>query len=93
MQAGIGGQTVAELNETMTVREFLRWAAYAEMYPFGLDDFNFGRLLHLLASIYAPKGSKPKLPDFLLGKLPGDVPTAEELEAKLDALAAKANPL
>jgi hypothetical protein len=75
----------------MTVGEFLRWSAYAEMYPFGFDDLNFGRLLHLLASIYSPKGSKPKLPDFLLGSLPADTPTADELEAKLDALIARTN--
>jgi len=89
VQAGIGGRTVAELNQTMTVGEFQRWQAYDVMYPFGRDDVNFGRLLHLLASIYSPKGSKPKLPDFMLGSLPAETPTADELEAKLDALIAR----
>lgn len=84
--AGVGGRTVAELNETMTVSEFLRWAVYAEMYPFGLDDLNFGRLLHMLASIYSPKGKSPKLKEFVLGDIPENTPDQDELEAKMDAL-------
>lgn len=75
----------------MTVSEFVRWLAYAEMYPFGLEDLNFGRLLHLLASVYAPKGGRPKLPDFLLGSFPDNEPTADELEIKLNALVAQTN--
>lgn len=91
MQAGIGGRTVAELNETMTVNEFLRWQAYDRLHPFGRDDLNFGRLLHLLASVYAPKGNKPRLADFMIGRLPESEPTIEELETKLNALATRAN--
>lgn len=87
VQAGIGGRTVAELNGTMTVGEFLRWQAYDDMFPFGYDDLNFGRLLHLLASIYSPKGSSPKLGNFILGRIPEQQATIEELEAKMDALA------
>lgn len=92
VQAGIGGRTVAELNETMTVGEFLRWQAYADMYPFGYDDVNTGRLLHLWTSIYSPKGSRPKLEDFILGKIPKEQATIEELEAKMDALAQRIQP-
>lgn len=86
VQTGIGGSTVAALNETMTVDEFLRWQAYEDMFPFGMDDLNFGRLMHLLASIYSKKESAPKLDSFVLGKLPDKETTAEELEAKLSAL-------
>jgi hypothetical protein len=85
--AGIGGKTVDELNEAMTVSEFQRWEAYYSMFPFGNDDLNFGRLLHLLASIYAPKGNRPKLVDYLLGDLPEQAPAPEELEYKMQALA------
>jgi len=92
VQAGIGGHTVAELNETMTVGEFLRWQAYEDMYPFGYDDVNTGRLLHLWASIYPSKGSRPKLEDFILGKIPKEQATIEELEAKMDALAQRIQP-
>lgn len=87
VQAGIGGRTVAELNETMTVGEFLRWEAYTEMYPFGYDDLNFGRLLHMLASIYAPKGKTPKLRDFLMGIFPETPPDAADLEVKMAQVA------
>lgn len=31
---GIGGRTVEELDETMTVEEFLTWAAYIALEPF-----------------------------------------------------------
>lgn len=74
----------------MTVDEFIRWQAYDDMFPFGLDDLNFGRLMHLLASIYTKKGSsKPRLENFILGKLPEHHATVDELEAQMDALAKK----
>lgn len=93
VQAGIGGATVAALNEAMTVDEFIRWQAYDDMFPFGLDDLNFGRLMHLLASIYTQKGSsKPRLENFILGKLPEHHATVDELEEKMDALAKQVQP-
>jgi len=84
--------TVAALNEAMTVDEFIRWQAYDEMFPFGLDDLNFGRLMHLLASIYSKKGSQPKLSNFILGKLPEHETTIDELEAKMDAIEKRMQP-
>lgn len=72
----------------MTVSEFMRWQVFDEMFPIGFTDLHFGRLMHLLASIYSKKGHEPKLRDFTIGKLPESEITPEELEAKIDKLAA-----
>lgn len=89
VEAGIGGQTVEELSDTMSVSEFLRWQAYDELRTIGNSnlDLLFGSLKWLLASIYSPKGRTPKLKDFLLGDWPEAAPTSDELEARLDTLA------
>lgn len=88
VEAGIGGKTVDELNKTMTVSEFLRWQAYDQMFPIGFNDLHFGRLMHLLANIYSKKGHEPKLRDFLMGELPENDPTTDDLEKKIDKLVA-----
>lgn len=77
------GMTVEEINNTMTVSEFMRWQAFYEMFPWGHDDLNFGRLLHLLASIYSKKGHTPNLKDFLIGQPPTVTPDPLEVEARL----------
>lgn len=59
------------------------------MYPIFQWDLFFATLKQLIASIYTPKEkSRPDLVDFLVGELPTEPPTPEELEAKLDQLAA-----
>lgn len=87
VEAGVGGRTVDQLNENMTVSEFLRWKAYDQMFPMGFTDLQFGKLRHLLASIYSQKGHEPKLNDYLLGELPEKEVTPEELEAKFNQIA------
>jgi len=87
VEAGIGGRTVGELNNTMTVDEFLRWETYDQINPIGYTDLQFGWLRQLLASIYSRKGS-PDLKRFLLGDWPEDTPDLADLETKLDKLEA-----
>ena len=84
---GIGGRTVAELNENMTVAEFARWEAFDQFFPVGYDDLHFARLMQLLASIYSKPGNSPKVADFLLGELPEAPPTPEQLAEKFNTLA------
>lgn len=56
---GIGGRTVEELNETMTVDEFLTWAAYMTIEPFGDDraDWRNAMSLAMQANMNRKKGS------------------------------------
>lgn len=58
---GIGGRSVSELNETMTVDEFLRWNAYFQLEPSGgwqwLESM-VAALMALIANVNRKKGSK-----------------------------------
>lgn len=84
--AGIGGQTVSVLSENMEVDEFYRWMAYDTIFPIGNEDINTARIMLMLAAINTPKGKpRPKLTDFLFGKMPERKLTADEMEAKLGA--------
>ena len=72
----------------MTVSEFQNWEDYDEMHPIGLIDLHFGRLMHLFASIYSDKGHVPKIEDFIIGRFPEKEADIDELNKKLDHLAA-----
>ena len=84
---GIGGHTVDELNETMTVREFLRWESYDDMFPVSRVDLQFAHLRRLIASAYSKKGKEPKLESFLIGKFPEEKTTAGSMKLKMQAMA------
>lgn len=80
---GIGGRTVAELNEVMDVDEFLRWVAYFEMFPMGNEDLQFARLNQTIISTV--QKSVPPLKRFMLGKNSRQA-TADEIADKMDGL-------
>ena len=87
---GIGGRTVAELNETMTVDEFLLWAVYMQMEPFGDDraDWRNAMAMAQVANMNRKRGSGPIavhkfLPRF--GSRKRRAQTMEEMSAALDA--------
>jgi hypothetical protein len=83
---GIGGQTVAELEEAMDLDEFYRWQAYFQMHPIGNEDLQFALLRRTLYAVNATKSSQvPPLRKFMLGDT-SRTATADELEAKLDIL-------
>lgn len=65
---GIGGRTVQELSDTMTVNEFLRWAAFSSLEPFGDDrnDWHFARLLEQQFNMNRGKGKASKPPKAFL---------------------------
>ena len=80
---GIGGRTVAELNEVMDVDEFLRWVAYFEMFPQGNEDLQFAHLNQTIISTV--QKSVPPLKRFLLGKNPKQL-SADETAERMDGL-------
>jgi len=59
---GIGGRTVQELSDVMTVDEFLRWAAFSSLEPFSDDrnDWHFARLMEQQYNINRGKGKASK---------------------------------
>lgn len=84
--AGIGGQTVSGLSENMELDEFYRWMAYDTIFPIGNEDINTARIMLILAAINTPKDKpRPKLTDFLFGKMPERQLSIDEMEAKFNA--------
>jgi hypothetical protein len=84
---GIGGRTVQELSDGMTVSEFLRWAAFSSLEPFGdeREDWHFARLLEQAYNMHRGK-SKSRKPakSFLLEfKKSGREMTIQEMEMAL----------
>jgi hypothetical protein len=66
---GIGGRTVEELNERMTLDEFIGWMAFSALEPFGDDraDWHNAMILAQQANMNRKKGKSPYTPDrFLL---------------------------
>lgn len=85
---GIGGRTVQELSDTMDVEEFLRWAAYAAVEPFGeqRQDVRNAMLMALTANLQRPKGKAAIPVEKFLPKFRQRRPmTMDELERALDA--------
>jgi len=82
---GIGGQTVQQISDCMTVDEFYTWQAYFEMYPTGNEDLQFALLRRTLYAVNASKQSQiPPLKKFMLAQ---EKPaTAEEIEAKMNTI-------
>lgn len=72
----------------MTVAEFLRWETFDLIMPIGFIDLHFGRLMHLIASIMTEKGHTPAFENFIMGEWPKKAPDFDDLENKLDQLAA-----
>tara|TARA_R110000803_G_scaffold43701_3_gene93020 strand:+ start:8564 stop:8896 length:333 start_codon:yes stop_codon:yes gene_type:complete len=67
--AGHLGRTVAELQATMGIREFIEWAAYYKLNPFGPVRGDYQAALIASTVANANRSSKqraPKLEDFLL---------------------------
>jgi len=58
---GIGGRTVEELSDTMSVDEFLTWGAYMTIEPFGDDraDWRNAMAMALQANMNRKKGKSP----------------------------------
>lgn len=87
---GIGGRTVAELADAMDVEEFLTWAAYAQVEPFGEErqDWRNAMLLAMQANMNRPKGAPPIPPARFLPRFEAGMPkkkTPEEIRAALTA--------
>ena len=84
---GIGGRTVQELSDTMTVNEFLRWAAFSSLEPFGDDrnDWHFARLMEQQFNMNRGKGkaSKPAKAFLLKFQQHSREMTLEEMEMAL----------
>ena len=86
--AGVGGSTVAEAKENLTVDEFFHWCEYRNKYgPLSLQML-LARMLattnHLItqgAGIGKKDGTKFKPADFLLGtqSVPKDLSDIEDL--------------
>lgn len=57
-----------ELSDTMTVDEFLRWAAFSSLEPFGdtRNDWHFARLLEQNYNMHRGKGKASKPPKAFL---------------------------
>jgi hypothetical protein len=62
---GIGGRTVAELDECMSTDEFLRWMAFFSLEPFGDDraDWHNAMILAQTYNMNRKKGKRPMTPD------------------------------
>lgn len=84
---GIGGRTVQELSDTMTVNEFLRWAAFSSLEPFGdeRNDWHFARLMEQQFNMNRGKGkaSKPAKAFLLQFRQHSREMTLEEMEMAL----------
>ena len=65
MRYGIGGRTVDELIDVMTVDEFLRWMAFFSLEPFGDDraDWHNAMILAQQYNMNRKKGKRPLSPD------------------------------
>lgn len=65
---GIGGRTVEELNDGMTVDEFLRWAAFSSLEPFGdgRADWHFAQLMAQQFNLNRGKKGSKSAKSFLL---------------------------
>jgi len=84
---GIGGRTVLQLADNMTVDEFIDWQAYYTIEPFGTENLNAARQLHLLYQINSRKGASiPSVESMTLGDRPKPPVSAEEVAAKLGQL-------
>jgi hypothetical protein len=84
---GIGGRTVQELSDEMTVDEFLRWAAFSSLEPFGDDrnDWHFARLLEQTYNMNRgkSKASKPAKAFLLEFRQTGKEMSLQEMEMAL----------
>lgn len=69
VQAGIGGRTIAELHQRMTIAELNTWMAYREKHgPFNQAkrvERGFAMLALLYTQVHSKKGKQAKLHDFL----------------------------
>ena len=69
VQAGIGGRTIAELYQSMTMDEMGTWMAYREKHgPFNQSkrmERGFAMLALLYTQTHSKKGKQAKLQDFL----------------------------
>ena len=76
-----------ELSDTMTVNEFLRWAAFSSLEPFGdeRNDWHFARLMEQNYNINRGKGkaSKPAKAFLLRFRHHSREMTLEEMEMAL----------
>lgn len=87
---GIGGKTVAELNDNMTIDEFMLWAVYMQMEPFGDDRADWRAAMQMAQTANMNRGrSKAPIPvtKFLpkFGRGRRRAQTMEEMEAALNA--------
>lgn len=76
-----------ELSDTMTVDEFLRWAAFSSLEPFGdeRNDWHFARLLEQQFNMNRGKGkaSKPVKAFLLTFRRQSREMSLEEMEMAL----------
>ena len=89
MRYGIGGRTVEELNERMTLDEFIGWMAFSALEPFGDDraDWHNAMTLAQQANINRKKGRRAYSPDKFLLKFRNERPgqNIQQMEMALKA--------
>ena len=88
---GIGGRTVEELIDVMTVEEFLRWMAFFSLEPFGDDraDWHNAMLLAQNYNMNRKKGKRVMTPDRFLLKFKSVDRQSQSMEQMEMALAAR----
>lgn len=86
---GIGGRTVEELNERMTLDEFIGWMAFSALEPFGDDraDWHNAMILAQQANMNRKKGRAAyKVDRFLISfRDAKPVQTMHQMEIALEA--------
>jgi len=85
------GCTVAEAQSRISSREFAEWLAYDRLEPIGAvrDDWNAALVAQTVAGIFAGRGHRPRLADFVLRWDRGEQRSAEEIKAGLSTWLAK----
>lgn len=81
---GIGGRTVQELMDTMTVDEFCEWRTLLSFQPLPIDrlEWQSSMLRYTLSQVNSKKKLDPM--KFVAKWQPKGLATAEEIQAKLE---------
>lgn len=87
---GIGGRTIEELANNMSVDEFLNWFLYYEVQPFGWDmiGLHVARIMHQFAAANSKHPTQFK--EFILDFMPKDPQDEDEMQAAFAAWVALA---
>ena len=86
---GIGGQTVQELTEKMSIDEFCQWRTYASFEPLPSDriEYQISMLRYSLIAANSPKNKKPDIKKFVPSWRPKGLAGADEIKQKAEQMA------